>query len=165
MVEVDARLAADVAAAMGPEGDLVAERLARGCRCFVVMVEGAVAGYGWLSTGPEWVGEIQVVITPGAGEAYIWNCVTLPGRRRQGVFRSLVAGIAAIAAREGVNRLWIGSVENPAERAMTPLGFAPAARFDSFEFLGSHWLRVSHECEVLSVGRGWHVRRAKRRRH
>ena len=69
---------------MGPEGDLVAARLARGCRCFAVWMDGQVAGYGWLSTGPEWIGELGLEIRPPVGEAYIWNCVTLPAHRLRG---------------------------------------------------------------------------------
>ena len=121
---------------MGAEGELVGPRFARGCRCFAVMAGGEIAGYGWLSTGPEWIGELQLEIRPRKGEAYIWNCVTLDAHRRRGVFRSLVAGIAEAARRSGVERVWIGTVAIPAETALAPLGFRPAARFRTFTFLG-----------------------------
>ena len=114
---------------MAHEADLVGPRLARGCRCFAVVVDGAVAGYGWLSSGPEWIGELQLEIRPRKGEAYIWNCVTLAAHRRRGVFRSVVAGIAAEARETGARRVWIGSVDVPAESALAPIGFAPAAFF------------------------------------
>jgi GNAT superfamily N-acetyltransferase len=127
---------------MEPEGDLVAERLSRGCRCFAVWVEGAVAGYGWLSTSPEWIGEIQLEIAPKAGEGYIWNCFTLPEHRRQGVFRSMVKGITAVGAREGLTRMWIGSVAIPAERAVGPSGFTPALHLHSTVKAGMCWLKV-----------------------
>lgn len=121
---------------MGPDGDLVGPRYARGCRCFAVMLDGAVAGYAWLSTGPEWIGELQLEIRPSKAEGYIWNCVTAPEHRRKGVFRSLVAGIAQAAGGLGVRRLWIGSVDIPAEKVLGPLGFRPAARIHTFRFLG-----------------------------
>ena len=56
---------------MGPEADLVEPRLARGSRCFAVMVDGSVGGYGWLSTGLEWISEIQLEMIPRPGEGYI----------------------------------------------------------------------------------------------
>lgn len=158
---------------MGAEGHLVAKRFARGCRCFGVFVAGGLAGYGWLSTGPEWIGELQVEIRPLAAEGYVWNCVTLPEHRRQGVFRLLVAGIADIARREGLKRLWIGSVAIPAERALAPAGFRPAARFRSMSLAWWHVMTVSPEpspagrdaIDVLPVRHGVHVARSRRRTH
>lgn len=112
-------------AAMGPEGDRVEPRLARGCRCFAACVEGRVAGYGWLSAGPEWIGEVGLELRPGPAEAYVWNCVTLPRDRRRGIFRALLRHVAAAAAGEGLRRLWIASGEGGAESAVVGAGFAP----------------------------------------
>ena len=131
-----------VASAMGPEGDLVDERLARGCRCFAALSAGKLVGYGWLSTGREWIGEIQLEIKPGPGEGYIWNCLTLPQHRRKGVFRSVVTGIAGVAAGEGIGRLWIGSVAIPAEQALGPAGFHAALHLHSTIKAGMCWLKV-----------------------
>lgn len=159
---------------MGAEGDLVAERLARRCRCFLVTLENAIAGYGWLSTGPEWIGEIQLLVTPRPGEGYVWNCVTLKGHRRRGVFRSLVAGISEIARGEGLRRLWIGSVAIPAERALGPAGFRPALHAISINVAGLQVIGVTaagdetlaaDAMEVLSTRPGWRVRRSTTRRH
>lgn len=163
-----------IAAAMGPDGDLVAKRLARGCRCFAVWIEDSLAGYGWLSAGPEWIGEIQLEIKPRAREAYIWNCVTIPEHRRKGVFRSLVAGISVAAQRSGIRRAWIGSVAIPAERALDPLGYRPALRFDSTGLGGISVVRVSRGPDAtlaseagsaIGVRTGLLIRRARRRRH
>lgn len=121
---------------MGYESDRVKLRFERGVRCFAVMIEGSIAGYGWLSTGPEWIGEIELEIRPRKAEAYIWNCVTLPRHRRKGVFRSLVVGIGEAARMSGVRRLWIGSVAIPAQKALAPLGFRPTAQIRTYRFLG-----------------------------
>jgi GNAT superfamily N-acetyltransferase len=159
---------------MGPEGDRAGARLGRGCRCFAAWIDSVVAGYGWLSTGPEWIGELQLEITPKHGEGYIWNCVTMPGHRRQGIFRSLLQGISEMARQEGIGRLWIGSVAIPAERALGPAGFTPALCFRSVVFAGCRWLwtvpaadesLAVAACEVLAVNRGMSVRRARSRRH
>jgi len=127
---------------MGAEGDLVATRMARGCRCFGVWVGGELAGYGWMSTKPEWIGELELTITPRAGEGYIWNCFTLAPHRRRGVLRALLAGIRERARDEGLSRLWIGSVAIPAEKAFGPSGFTPVLAFASELIVGYRWLQV-----------------------
>lgn len=127
---------------MDEDGDLVDDRLARGCRCFAALSGGALAGYGWLSTGPEWIGEIQLEINPGPGEGYVWNCFTMPEHRRQGVFRSVVTGIVAVAAQEGLARLWIGSVAIPAQEAIGPAGFQPTLHLHSTIKAGMCWLKL-----------------------
>jgi GNAT superfamily N-acetyltransferase len=159
---------------MGPEGDLVAPRLARGCLCFAVWIKGALGGYGWLSTGPEWVGELQLEIKAREREAYIWNCVTVPEYRRRGVFRSLVVGMSTAARRLGARRVWIGSVDIPAEKALAPIGFRPALHFNVARVGGLHLMRVSRSSEadlaahgsaVVGVGPGLVLRASHPRRH
>ena len=110
---------------MHADGDRVGPRLARGCRCFAACSEGRIVGYGWLSTGPEWIGEAGLELRPGAAEAYVWNCVTMPRDRRRGVFRSLLQRLVATARDEGLRRLWIASVAGGAESAVVAAGFAP----------------------------------------
>jgi len=161
---------------MGAEGDLVATRLARGCRCFGVARDGELAGYGWLSTESEWIGELELEIKPGPREAYVWNCFTLAPYRRRGVLRALLAGIRERAQSEGMKRVWIGSVAIPAERAFGPSGFNPALAMTSITFAGFHWLQVqtadgadpalvSAAHEVVATNPGWYLRRSRRRRH
>jgi GNAT superfamily N-acetyltransferase len=155
---------------MGSEADLVAPRFARGVRCFAVPIDGSVAGYGWLSTGPEWIGELQLEIRPGKAEAYIWNCVTLAKHRRRGVFRALVAGICEAARQTGVSRVWIGSVAIPAEKALAPLGFHPAAHFRTYRFFGlfvSTGMEIvaSDARRVVSYNTGLLIHAMERRRH
>jgi GNAT superfamily N-acetyltransferase len=159
---------------MGGEGDLVAQRLARGCRCYGVLIDGGIAGYGWLSVGPEWIGEIELEINPRHGEGYIWNCVTLPAHRRKGIFRSLLLGISGHARNEGLKRVWIGSVDIPAEKAVGPSGFQPALRFTSATFAGLHvaWVRRASDhalaadaTSILGSGAGMRAWRSHPRRH
>ena len=158
---------------MGREADLVRPRLARGVRCFAVILDNGIAGYGWLSTGPEWIGELQLEITPRKAEAYIWNCVTLAGHRRKGVFRSLVIGISEAARGLGIRRVWIGSVAIPAEKALAPLGFRPGAHFWTYHFLRLYAMTTSFvdsavgrdARRVLPNRYGLHGGSATRRRH
>jgi GNAT superfamily N-acetyltransferase len=159
---------------MGPDGDLVHARLERGCTCFAAWTDGELAAYGWLSSGPEWIGEIQLELKPREREAYIWNCVTLPQHRRKGVFRALVGGMSVAARRLGARRVWIGSVAIPAERALQPLGFKPALIFDTAVVAGLHVMRVglagdrqlaADAASALRVRPGLVIRRSQRRRH
>lgn len=127
---------------MAPDGDLVSARLGRGCRCFGAWLDGELAGYGWLSTKPEWIGELELTITPLDDEAYIWNCFTLAHLRRRGVLRALLSGIRGRAHDQGFHRLWIGSVAIPAEKAFGPSGFTPALAFASELIVGYRWVQV-----------------------
>ena len=127
---------------MGPDGDRAAGRLARGCRCFAIAERGQVVAYGWVSTGPEWVGELGVEMRPAANEAYVWNCFTLPEHRRRGHYRSLLTGIVAAARAEGLARLWIGSIEDPAEKTDAEVGFTPVMVCLVTTVLGLRWLRI-----------------------
>ncbi|TMC40546.1 MAG: GNAT family N-acetyltransferase [Chloroflexi bacterium] len=158
---------------MGPEAKLVKPRFDRECRCFAVLLEGSIAGYGWLSTGPEWIGELQLEIKPRKAEGYIWNCVTLGEHRRKGIFRALLAGICDAARSTPLKRLWIGSVAIPAEKALAPVGFRPAVSFRAFTFARVHYRTVTfvdsvlgrEGLHVLSVGPGVYVGSSTRRSH
>src|SRR5260370_1757099 len=79
----------------------------------------------------EWIGEVDLEIRPGEGEAYIWNCVTLPAHRRQGVFGAMVAGIAPGARTEALSRFWLGGVALPAEKGLPRARFAPVPHFST----------------------------------
>jgi GNAT superfamily N-acetyltransferase len=96
----------------------------------VALESGLVVAYGWLSSGPEWIGELGLELRPAPGEAYVWNCATLPAHRRKGLFSAMLRAIAAQARREGLVRLWIGSVEIPAQKAVGGAGFVPALQFE-----------------------------------
>lgn len=134
---------AELAGAMGPDGALVEPRLARGCRAFAGTIDGHVVAYAWLSTGPEWIGELGLEIQPGPGEAYIWNCVTLPARRQQGVFRAMLHALVQVAHDDGLQRLWIGGVDGGAESAVVESGFARVLHLTAYTLAGRRWLRVA----------------------
>ncbi|HVD02460.1 MAG TPA: GNAT family N-acetyltransferase [Candidatus Dormibacteraeota bacterium] len=110
---------------MGSESDLVATRLGRGCRAFVACLGDEVAAYGWVSSSPEWIGEVRLQICPGEGEAYLWNCVTLGPHRRRGFFGALIEQVAARLQAEGLSRLWIAEAGGPAVPALSAAGYRP----------------------------------------
>jgi len=141
--EAVAGSAAEVAAAMGEEGELVQARFARGCRCLAVRAGGEVAAYGWLSTGPEWIGELGLEIRPGPAEAYVWNCVTLQPHRRRGLFRALLHTAVDRAGRERLARLWIGTVDDVGVSAVAHAGFQPLLSIGVLDLPCAGWLSVS----------------------
>ncbi|TMG58388.1 MAG: GNAT family N-acetyltransferase [Chloroflexi bacterium] len=135
-------------AAMGEEGDLVARRFERGSRAFAIIEAGKVVSYGWLSMTTEWIGELGVEISPDAGEAYIWNCLTLSEHRRRGHYRALLEGIVAQARRDGPARLWIGSTEDPAQKADADAGFVTVLNFAVRRLAGLRWLSASPDARA-----------------
>jgi GNAT superfamily N-acetyltransferase len=144
---------------MANEGDRVSIRLGRGCRAFAVMDQGQVVAYGWMSTRPEWIGELSLEVAPVAGEAYVWNCVTLAPHRRRGMYRALLEGIVSRARAEGLKRLWIGSVEHPAEKADADAGFTEVLHFRVRRLGALRWLRA----RPAPLAEARHVEEARRR--
>ena len=108
--EIHRESAEFLAAAMGlPQPEPVLRRLAAGRRCFGAWIEGRIAAYGWVSQAAECIGELEREIQLPAGEAYIWDCVTLPPYRRQRLYSALLSHVIAQLCREGMRRVWIGS--------------------------------------------------------
>ena len=126
--EVRRESAATLATAMGlPQAEPVLRRLASGRRCFAACVAHRIVAYGWVSQAAECIGELEREIQLPAGEAYIWDCVTLPPHRRQRLYSSLLTHVIAQLRREGVRRAWIGSsLGNGASiRGFANAGFRP----------------------------------------
>jgi ribosomal-protein-alanine N-acetyltransferase len=89
--------AADVPAVIGLEHDVYpfpwSEQIFRDCLrvgydCWIVEVDGSVAGYG--------------VMSMGAGECHVLNVCIMPGLRRQGVGRALLNALLRRARRAGM---------------------------------------------------------------
>lgn len=138
--EVTEANAAVLRTAMAPDGELVDLRLARGCRAFAVFAGSEVAAFGWLSTGSEWIGEVGLEIRLHEGEAYAWNCVTLPAHRHRGYFRGLLDTVVGTARAEGLRRLWIGAVDGGAISAVVGAGFTPVLDLATTTVGGVRWI-------------------------
>lgn len=134
-----------LAAAMGmPDPQAVVQRFLSGRRCFVARVAGTIAAYGWVSQGAESIGELERTMRMQPGEAYIWDCVTLPAFRRRGLYVALLRHIVGVLRAEGLRRLWIGaSLDNtPSIRGFRSAGFRPVLRLIYLRVLGlrGNWL-------------------------
>ena len=162
---------AQLAAAVGQMDPIdpgaLARRFELGKQCFVMRVDGSIAAYGWLTRGPEWVGEFERELRVLEGEAYIWDCATLPNYRRQRLFSVLLAHVTNQLRHEGLRRLWLIGI-NGSQRMIDGvqaagfqpiLGLAYARLFDKHGLLarsaggaspqqlaaGQRLLRAEHE--------------------
>ena len=57
-----------------------------------------LAAYGWVSFGEEFVGELGLHLKLLPGEAYIWDCVTVPAFRQKHLYSALLGYILGPAA-------------------------------------------------------------------
>jgi ribosomal protein S18 acetylase RimI-like enzyme len=131
--EVRAGSEAEVALAMGAgSSGEVAARLGSGRRCFALRADGAVGAYGWMTPGPEWIGELDRRVGLARDEAYLWDCATLPAHRRRGLYKALLAEMLLVLSLEGCRRAWIGAAlsNRPSVRAFSALGFRPVVMVD-----------------------------------
>ncbi len=98
-------------------------------RCFTAWTEGVIAAYCWVSTAHECIGELEHEIQLPPGEAYIWDCATLPTFRGNHLYGALLSYIIGQLRSESMRRIWIGaSLDNrPSLRAFARAGFQPAA--------------------------------------
>ncbi len=146
--EAPPEAAAAIAGAMAlEEPSEVRRRFAAGSRCFVAQVEGEIVAYGWVSQGMEQIGELERALRMQSDEAYIWDCATMPGFRRQGLYTALLGYIATVLRNEGMRRLWIGtSLQNrPSLRGMASAGFQPVITVVYFRLLRMRYAWVRGE--------------------
>jgi len=106
---------------------LVLQRFDNGRHCYVGRIEGMLVTYGWVTFDEEDIGELGLSIRLKAGEAYIWNCATLPAHRGQRLYPALLAHIVGELYRQGLHRVWIGTdTDNlPSQSGMVLAGFQP----------------------------------------
>jgi len=102
-----------------------ARRLESGRQCYTAWVEEQPAAYGWVSFQEEYIGELNLCIKLLAGEAYIWDCATLPAYRQKHLYSALLVYICGQLRSQGLCRAWIGAdLENVAsQKGMARAGF------------------------------------------
>ncbi|MFL5806383.1 MAG: GNAT family N-acetyltransferase, partial [Roseiflexaceae bacterium] len=144
--EVRREAAGPLAAAMGlPDPEALQRRFDDGRRCFAAWDGVRIAAYGWASQGHESVGELERTFRMQPGEAYIWDCVTLPDYRGQGLYSALLGYMLAELRSVGVGRVWIGaSLDNqPSIKGFVNAGFQPVIELTYVRVLGLRcsWMR------------------------
>ena len=105
----------------------VLQRFATGKRCYIGNVEGVLATYGWVTFDEELIGELGLRFRLAPGEAYIWNCGTLPAYRGLRLYPALLGYIVNDLCTEGRKRVWIGAdADNlPSQTGIVLCGFQP----------------------------------------
>src|SRR5262245_27064888 len=113
-----------------PDTAEIAGRFTNERRCYVAWDEDRIVAYGWASRGQECVGELERAFHMPSDEAYIWDCVTLPEYRGQGLYGALLGYMLSELCAAGVRRCWIGaSLENqPSIQGFINAGFRPAIK-------------------------------------
>jgi ribosomal protein S18 acetylase RimI-like enzyme len=108
---------------------LVLERFARQCRCYAAWVEGTLAAYGWVTYDEEGIGELGLRLRLAPGEAYIWDCATLPAYRGQRLYPALLVYISNELRAEGVRQALIGADSDnlASQKGMLRAGFQAVA--------------------------------------
>lgn len=104
-------------------------RFERGRQCYVARAENRIAAYGWVSFEEEYIGELNLRLRLLPGEAYIWNCATLPAFRRKLLYSALLTYILADLWSQKLNRVWIGAdLDNVvSQRGIARAGFQHVA--------------------------------------
>jgi hypothetical protein len=87
----------------------ITKRLESGRQCYAAWVEGQVAAYGWVSFNEEDIGELKLRIKLVPGEAYIWDCATLPAFREKLLYSALLIYILGELRAGHLCRAWIGA--------------------------------------------------------
>ena len=99
-----------LAAVMGPNTSTeILKRLESGRRCYVAQVENRFVAYGWVSFDEEFIGELNLRLRLLPGEAYIWDCATLPAFQRKHLYSALLANILLDLNTDHLHRVWIGA--------------------------------------------------------
>ena len=122
--------APELARAMGlADARQVQQRFDGGRRCYAARAQGRLAAYGWVSFGGESVGSLALQLRLLPGEAYIWDCATLPAFQRQGLYAALLGHIIAALAAERLRGVWIGADfhNQPSHAGINRAGFTALA--------------------------------------
>ena len=101
------------------------KRFESGRRCYAGWVENKIVTYGWVSLDEEFVGELNLRLRLLEGEAYIWDCATLPAYRQRHLYSALLVHILSELKAERLRRAWIGAdLDNIAsQRGIARAGF------------------------------------------
>lgn len=145
LARVDAEAVPALAQAMGlADAALVLERLAGQRRCYGAWVDGALVAYGWVTFDEEEIGELGVRVRLAPGEAYVWDCATLPAYRGQRLYPALLSYISRELRAEGFERVLIGAdTDNlPSQQGMIRAGFQPLADMQMYPARRQHRLRL-----------------------
>ena len=108
------RLTPDLGPALAASTDSISlneiiSRLESGRQCYAARVDGQIVAYGWVSFEHEDIGELNLRIKLVPGEAYIWDCATVPAFRGNLLYSALLVYILGNLRTQRICRAWIGA--------------------------------------------------------
>jgi acetyltransferase (GNAT) family protein len=108
------RLTPDLGPALASSTDSISlneiiSRLESGRQCYAARVDGQIVAYGWVSFEHEDIGELNLRIKLVPGEAYIWDCATVPAFRGNLLYSALLVYILGNLRTQNICRAWIGA--------------------------------------------------------
>ena len=126
-VTLDLAPALATSTGLSPEG--IIRRLESGRQCYAAWAADQAVAYGWVSFQYEDIGELNLRIRLLPGEAYIWDCATLPAFREKGLYSALLSHILGELRAQDLCRAWIGAdYDNIAsQKGMARAGFQHVA--------------------------------------
>jgi ribosomal protein S18 acetylase RimI-like enzyme len=85
------------------------QRFETGRQCYAAWVDDQIVAYGWVSLEHEDIGELNLRIKLLPGDAYVWDCATLPAYRGNLLYGALLVYILAQLRAQNLCRVWIGT--------------------------------------------------------
>jgi GNAT superfamily N-acetyltransferase len=106
----------------------IERRMADGHRAWAAWRDDTIVAWGWVATQHAELGELQFRFIIPEGDRYLWNFVTVPSARGQGLYPRLLDAILQAEGREA-SRFWIAwAPENHASGSgIVRAGFSPVA--------------------------------------
>ena len=105
-------------------------RLAPDVMCFIVEDGDRLLHASWVTTSGAWTREIQALLAPPPGDAYVYESFTRADARGRGIYPFALAGMLTYLAEAGITRVWVGveSSNEPSRRAIAKAGFEEGFR-------------------------------------
>lgn len=102
-------------------------RLTDATRCWLVLEDDRILHASWTTTRAAWTRELRRYFRPPPGALYVYESFTRADARGRGVYPLALGSMCAAAAREGLERAWVGvEAHNEASiRAIEKGGFRP----------------------------------------
>jgi RimJ/RimL family protein N-acetyltransferase len=131
-----------------PSPALIEERFKGQRRCFCFKKDGRIISYGWVTHGPEQVGEFERHFNLHPNEAYIWHCGTVPEWRQKGLYTALLNKVIyRLAEEQTAPTIWIGAsrLNQPSIQGIAKAGFKRVldATYRRTLFLTFVWFKES----------------------
>lgn len=105
-------------------------RLSPDVMCFVVDDGHKILHASWVTTSAAWTREVQALLKPPDGDAYVYESFTRADARGRGIYPFALAGMLSYLAASGIKRVWVGveSSNEASRRAIAKAGFEEGFR-------------------------------------